>query len=283
MTADIRRWLSDQLAGIDSVRSARSAPEGYLVVQTWSGVVIHVHLLDTLPKARTLKRIAQDNTRVGVGTLFLVDAKIVPADGAKVEPDEGLLALHALYKDKLYTYRIQDGAPRIGQVHFKAFHRGGEREVWYGPDITIQHLPCYRVWVHTPQTIKGNWLIAHFGSEAFWKQADYTTGRESFRREQRRQTAKTNFRFWSNPPWSSSSGSSGYTTPAPPPPETELDRSLRALGLTREASGDEVKAAFRRLAREVHPDVSDLPKAEAEARFKKLHEAYTFIKAAKGW
>ncbi|MCC6802001.1 MAG: J domain-containing protein [Anaerolineae bacterium] len=284
MTATIRHWLGDQLAGIDSVRSARAERDGQIVVHTWSGVLIHAYLISEPIKARAVKRILQDNTRVGIGTLFIVDAKIAPEDGAKVEPDEGLLALHALYKDKLYTYRIVDGAPRIGQVHFKAFHRGAEREVWYGPDVSIQHLPCYRVWVHSPTTIKGNWLIAHFGSEAFWKQADYTTGRDAFRREQHRQADRTNFRFWSNPPWSANSGSTGYTTPAPPPqPETELDRSFRQLGLTRHASGDEVKAAFRRLAREVHPDVSALPKAEAEARFKKLHAAYMFIKSSKGW
>jgi hypothetical protein len=280
MSADIRRWLTEQLTGIDSVRAARVAREGYLVVQTWSGVVIHVYLLDEPIKARTIKRIIQDNTRVGVGTLFIVNAGIVPADGAKVEPDEGLLALHTLFKNKLYTYRIHDGSPRIGQVHFKTLHRGDGREVRYGPDVLMQHLPSYRVWVSAPQTIKGNWLIANFGSDAFWKQADYTTGRDSFRREQHRQEAQTNYRFWSNPGW----GENGaFTTPAPPPPETQLDRSYRQLGLTRDASGDEVKAAFRRLAREVHPDVSQLPKDEAEAQFKKIYEAYTYIKTAKGW
>ncbi len=280
MNPNLKRWLSDQFAGIDSVRSARAAHDDVIVVHTWSGVVIHVHLVDQPIKARTIKHIVQDNTRVGIGTLFIVSTKIVPDDGAKVEPDEGLLALHALFKDKFYTYRFEDGEVRIGQVHFKP-HRKEDHEVWYGPDIEIRHLPCYRVWVSAPQTIKGNWMIANFGSEAFWKRADYTTGRDAFRQQQRR-ARDTKYYFWSNPAWNSNGGS-GYTTSAPPPPETELDRSYRQLGLTREASGDEVKAAFRRLALEFHPDVSDLPKAEAEIRFKKLYDAYAFIKAAKGW
>lgn len=267
--------------GIDSVRAARVAREGHIVVHTWSGVVIHVYLVDEPIKARTVKHILQDNTRVGVGTLFIVNVGIIPADGANVAPDEGLLALHALFKNKLYTYRIHDGTPRIGQVHFKAFSRSDEREIWYGPDVPVEHLPSYRVWVSAPQTIKGNWLVANFGSDAFWKQADYSTGRDSFRREQRRQDAQTNFRFWSNPAWNGS-GASGFTTPASPP-ETQLDRSYRQLGLTPAASGDEVKAAFRRLAREVHPDVSPLPKDEAEAQFKKIYDAYTYIKTANGW
>src|SRR5271155_5103195 len=44
------------------------------------------------------------------------------------------------------------------------------------------------------------------------------------------------------------------------------------LGLERGASDQEIKKAFRRLARELHPDVSDHP--EAELRFREVSEAY---------
>lgn len=277
MNSQIIRWFCDRFVAIDSVRSARIAPENVVVVHTWSGVVIHAHLLDEPPKARTLKRIVQENTRVGIGTLFVIDGALVPDDGARQVIDEGLLALHALLKDKLYTYRLQDGEPKVGQVHLKPFGRE-EHEVWYGPDVDVRHLPSLRVWVSAPQSIKGTWLIASFGSEAFWKQTDYTVGRDAFRREQNQRTGK--YYTWSNPGWTDRGG--GYTTRAEPP-ETQLERSFKALGLTPEAGSDEVKAAFRRLAREVHPDVSELPKDEAEARFKVIYDAYTFIKSANGW
>ena len=282
MKVDIRRWLCDQLVAIDSVRSARVQGD-HIDIQTWSGVVIYAYLLDEPTKARTIKRIVQENTRVGVGTLFIVSAEIVPDDGARVEPDEGLLALHALFKDKLYTYRIEDGTPKIGQVHFKA--RGDLREVWYGPDLTIAHLPSFRIWVTTPQSIKGNWMIANFGTDAFWKQTDYTIGRDAFRQyQQHRAEDRSKFRFWGKPGWNSANGDgSAPATPPPSPPESELDRSYRQLGLTSGATDDEVKAAFRRLAREFHPDVSDLPKEEAEIRFSQLYEAYAFIKARNGF
>ncbi len=278
MNAQIIRWFCDQFIAIDSVRAARPVPDDIITIHTWSGVVIHVHLLDEAPKARSIKRIVQENSRVGIGTLFVIDAEWVPADGARVQPEEGLLALHALFKDKLYTYRLEDGQPRVGQVHFRAYGRGEDQEVWYGPDVDIKHLPCYRIWVSAPQSIKGNWLIANFGSDAFWKQADYTTGRDAFRRAQNGSTGK--YYTWSNPGWTDRGG--GHVTHAEPP-ETQLDRSYKALGLTREASDEEVKAAFRRLALEVHPDVSKLPKDEAEARFKSVYDAYAFIKSANGW
>jgi curved DNA-binding protein len=48
------------------------------------------------------------------------------------------------------------------------------------------------------------------------------------------------------------------------------------LGLLRNATQDEVKRAYRRLARKYHPDVSKEP--EAEARFKEVGEAYEVLK-----
>ena len=47
------------------------------------------------------------------------------------------------------------------------------------------------------------------------------------------------------------------------------------LGVAREASEDEIKRAFRRLARELHPDVSDAP--DAADRFRELAEAYDVL------
>jgi molecular chaperone DnaJ len=47
------------------------------------------------------------------------------------------------------------------------------------------------------------------------------------------------------------------------------------LGVTRDASADEIKRAFRRLARELHPDVSGAP--DAEHRFREVVEAYEVL------
>ena len=47
------------------------------------------------------------------------------------------------------------------------------------------------------------------------------------------------------------------------------------LGVSREASAEEIKKAFRRRARETHPDTSD--HEDAEERFKALNEAYEVL------
>jgi len=50
----------------------------------------------------------------------------------------------------------------------------------------------------------------------------------------------------------------------------------KVLGVTRSASTDEIKKAFRQLARKYHPDVNPGDK-QAEARFKEINEAYEVL------
>ncbi|MEZ5535025.1 MAG: DnaJ C-terminal domain-containing protein [Thiolinea sp.] len=50
----------------------------------------------------------------------------------------------------------------------------------------------------------------------------------------------------------------------------------KTLGVERSASADEIKKAYRRLAKKYHPDVSKEP--DAEVRFKEVGEAYEVLK-----
>ena len=50
------------------------------------------------------------------------------------------------------------------------------------------------------------------------------------------------------------------------------------LGVGRNASEDEIRRAFRKLAREYHPDVSKAP--DADAKFKQINEAYEVLRDA---
>ncbi len=52
--------------------------------------------------------------------------------------------------------------------------------------------------------------------------------------------------------------------------------TTKIMGVARDASQDEIKRAYRRLARKFHPDVSK--EANAEDKFKELQEAYEVLK-----
>lgn len=58
----------------------------------------------------------------------------------------------------------------------------------------------------------------------------------------------------------------------PPPPERDL---YEILGVARGASEDEIRSAYRALARKHHPDVST--DTDAEARFAEIQEAYAVL------
>lgn len=271
MTSPLKPWLAQQIVRIDSVQKCTSGPDADIVVHSWRGVLVHVHILDSPLKTRQIKRIAQEATRNGIGVLFVVNAALLPPDGARVSPDEWLMALHALMDEKIYAYRMDENGPHVFQVHMRVTTKSDERDVWYGGDVPLHQLPFYRIWVKM-NAMKGDYLIANFDGAPFWHNSDYRSARAAaFEQTQRTSRGGDYARF-----------SFGYGGSSGPElvrePETRLSRSYAALGLTRSASCDEVKAAFRRLALEVHPDTSKLPKAEAEVRFRAITEAYNLIR-----
>lgn len=270
MTASVKRWLAQRLEMIDSVQKSVVTRDPDIVVHSWSGIQIHVHVVDEPLKPRAIKKLVQEATRIGIGSLFVVNAALLPPDGTRTMPHEWLMMVHALTDDKVYAYHLTERGPVIRQVHFQMTTKSDEREIWYGPEIEIGQLPFFRVWVKT-SSLKGDFLVANFAAPAFWHNRDYRNARQRAADESRRSSRtyqRVEYGFGTGP---------AYNGPVRPP--SELERSLAFLGLKPGASCDEVKSAFRRLALEIHPDVSRLPKQEAETRFRELNDAYNYIRS----
>lgn len=295
----LKKWLKDQLTPLVNVKRctfAQTTGMGItepvrrpdVIVQLWTGINAHIHLLDQPMNTRTIRRIVEDATNMGIATLFLVDVKLLPRSGERVLFDKWFMAIYAL-TNRLYAYKLEAGAPMIGELHFTPVGRTVEVETHYGAKIAIHELRCFRQSVK-PHIIKGFWMVADFGTDTAQKPAPaagsgYTDNDHSRRQQYHPPPPSSN----GSHPHPASNGTSGYgasssrTSTRPTAPKTKLETAYETLGIQINASRDDVKAAFRKLAFEVHPDVSELPKAEAEVRFKLLSEAYEYIKTNRGW
>lgn len=272
MTITFRKWLAQRLTQIDSVQKCTGGPDSDLVIHSWRGVLIHVHILDAVVKTRQLKKWVQEATRIGNGTLFIVNRALMPPDGERLLPPEWLLAIHSLTDEKIYAYSEDDKGAQVIQVHFKLNNTGEERDVWHGAPIPLQQLPFFRHSVKM-NAVKGEWLIANFGSDPFWRSSDYRTARAAAFDAQRRSQRAGSYQGYQF----GYGGSMGAEV-IPEAPRTRLDRSYATLGIPSTASCDEIKTAFRRLALEVHPDVTRLPQEEALHRFREIIDAYNNIR-----
>lgn len=280
MSQVLKNWLKLRLDRLLNVQNTTLNHEvADLVIHLWSGVKVRGYIIAEPIKTRHLKRQLQDATSVGIGSLFLVSSLLVPKDGERLVPDEWLMALHSLAHDRVYLFRFAANGPEIFPLHFEPVPGLSQWSACYGPALALERIRFFR---HTAKyrAIKGDWLVADFDDPAFWKNTDYRTARDRQQQEQRRSAGrKTTWETWSGfQTWRGiDSGSQNG------PMKTYLDMCYEQLGLQQGAAFEEVKSAFRKLALEFHPDVSTLPKDEAEARFRILTESYDYIKAANNW
>lgn len=291
MAEMFRKWLKPQVDRLVTVQSSAFSAHADLVVQLWSGVKIHIHLIEHIPKPRALKRIVQDATGAGIGSMFVVAAQLLPRSGHRFEPPEWMQSIHELTSERIYAYALdRDAKPVIFQVHFEPVNGVNQVETAYGPAITIERIRFFKTSART-RSLRGDWLVADFVNPAFWKTHAYREARA------RADNARRNARVRTNHDWFEWSGyqtwRGNYETDDrgtgeryhrhEPSLKAYLDICYERLGVPADADHQTVKRAFRQLAMKLHPDVSSLPTAEAETQFKALTEAYEYIKAAKQW
>jgi hypothetical protein len=267
----LRQWLKQRLARLDKVQHCSINRDGVIITKSWLGTQTQIYLLDGVPKIREIKSLLNDNTNVGVGSLFIVNATFAPAADQTLAPPEWMQAIHDLSDEKLYVYQAQ--APQIDEIHLALM--GHERyQVHYKADIAINTLHFYRRWIKLP-SLKGNWLAANFGTDRFWKDADYVAARHA--EFARRQTPPEHNPYQYTSEFRHTVGQTQNGS-IPQRPKTRLELAYEVLELPAGAGCDQVKTQFRKLAMQVHPDVSNLPKAEAEAKFKLISDAYNLIR-----
>lgn len=226
-----------------------------LVVQTWMGATLYVYLIEAAPKLRDLKNLLSANSRTGIGTLFLAHERLLPQPAKDVELGDWQDALKALTDGWIYGYT---DAGTLHQVHFNPTPIAQHYQCWRFNEFRIEHVSVRRREIMTG--LKGEWYLGDIASPAFKRRINYERVNQRFHYESR-QTPK-----------------SVRVTP-----QDAMSGYYALLGVDGTSSERDVKAAFRRIAMNVHPDVSSLPRQDAERRIKELLEAYEAIKAHRGW
>lgn len=287
MSQIVKKWLKQHLDKLVDVQGSRIRSDPDLIVHLWSGVQVRIYLLDSPPRTRHIKNALQDASSIGVGVLFLVHRSLIPATGKHAVLDEWLRALHELTYEQVYVYELDKSTPILSSIHFEALAGMTKHEIHQGPVITLQRLRFYSRHIR-PRYLRGKWLVADFDTPSFWKVNDYRNN-HLWEQEARRRAEGRSTR-WST--WST--GSTWQTTDSAR--ETAearrnqagainayLQQCYEKLGVDQNATKEDVKVAFRKLALQIHPDTSQLPKEEAELHFKNLSQAYDYIKSANNW
>lgn len=243
--------LANYVKQDQEVRSTRCIDERYVLVQARSGKLVVIFLLDVIPSTRILKKAIGDNTRQGIYTLFIMASGLLPGDRVSTQIPTYLHTLHTLYHGKVYAYQTDGARLSVFPVRFQTTPgAGAERQVSYGAALDAYHLTCNHI--ETSYPIQGFWAIANFQTHAAWEATRFR-----FERFQARQ---------SHSDYTHRQPSSQAFTP------TTRKRYCQVLGISPEAPEEEVRQAYRRLARQNHPDLNTSP--GAKERMQEINIAY---------
>ena len=259
---DIKR----RFRAIQDVKSATTKPDDHLtfrsreadvIVETWMNSRLYIYMVERAPKPRQIKAILKQNSGASIGTLFLVRCELLPGDGYCGKLQDWQDDLRALNLGAIHAYDAAGDEIAILQVNLDETAQRGIFNVWHTRDF-----PCDAVSVRrrdVPGRIKGSWAIGDIASPRFKRRINEERARRRFHYRTRELQ-----------------GSAAS-------PAERINAAYLALEIEVGAGQEAVKEAFRKLARQYHPDVSAHEKDEAERRFKEVKSAYDQIKSHRRW
>lgn len=268
-------------------------------------IKVAVYVINRAIRLPEIRETYEKNTRRKIHTMFLVDGRMVPDEGEHAEPPGWMGALHTLMNGRVYAYWCDRREVKIRPVHFEWRWREGERRVEYGQPVRVETLRPMTLAVGTRQ-IDGTFASAEFGEGAFWKKHDpndYNQRSYSWRdwsfggSNNKRRSEEPQAEGWD--PWdefqrqygdagefyTSANGDpfqgarqqSSRSRGTPGKPQPINPRHFATLGVSAAATPDEIKQAYRRKARENHPDLHPTEKEKYTARMAEINAAFEAI------
>jgi hypothetical protein len=300
----MRQFVLDYLAiecgkARQIVACRRETDEADLLITLADGKRIAVCVINRAIRLPEIKERYERNTLRGIHTLYIIDGRMLPPDNAAVEPPYWMAALHTLMHGRIYAYWCEGRDVSIRPLHMEWKWGGSPRIVEYGDEISMNTLAANRIDSAT-KYIDGAYLSANFGEGAFWKkrqpaddrQYSYSWRNWSYGEPKQRSTDEEQSEWSSWEEFNNSYGSVGGEdwewTGEEFRQRTSRTRDSRrekathnkhyaVLGVSATASLDEVKRAYRRKAREYHPDLHPNEKEKYTAKMADINAAFDAI------
>lgn len=251
---------------IQDVRFASATPDQTLtsrnyepdiIVETWMNSRLFVYIINKTPKPRLIKSVLKQNTNASIGSLFLVDTALLPADGYCGRLRGWQDDLRVMNMGAIFAFSEAEEKLRLIQVNIDETTQRNEFIVWHTLDFPFDAVSVRRRDYQT--NIRGSWYIGDIASSNFKRRISNERARQRFH-YRNKQTQSLD------------------SSQAEP-----ISAAYLALEIEVGAGQDAVKEAFRNLARKYHPDVSEHEKDVAEKRFKEVQSAYDRIKRRRRW
>ena len=232
------------------------------------------------------------NTRHAIHSLYILDGRMLPEDGELVEVPHWMSALHGVLLGRVYGYWCRGREVTIRPVHLEWRWGDDRRRVIHGPAVEWGDARPLMV-ESASKYLPGYFAAAEFGEGAFWKRRDPNAGRQ----------ARYTWRRWSGGPQRPPQGEQRERAEAfeqefgdvwgeadepqfgrrkrsetrRPSPRPVHHRHYQVLGITHEASSEEIKRAYRRKARENHPDLHPDERDKYNLRMAQINAAFEAI------
>lgn len=266
MPKQIAHLIASRFREVQDVKSASTrraagltvlSYEPEIVVETWMNSRLYVYMIDRAPKSRTLKAILKQNSRASIGSLFLIDLSLLPGDGYCGRIQGWQDDLRVLNAGAIHAFGFGQSEVRLAQVNLDETTQRNEFVVWHTRDFPFDAVSVRRRDCQT--NIRGSWIIGDIASPKFKRRISEERAQQRFHYRTRR------------------------TQPADATSTEQISAAYLALEIEVGAGQEAVKEAFRKLAREYHPDVSAHEKGKAEQRFKEVKSAYDRIRSHRRW
>ena len=298
---DSVRWLKDSLEEHQEELGYKIAPAkingaDFTFTVYEGNVTINLYYLDTVLTKDVMHKIINRNTKQEISTLFVCDASILPKGDQNSITDkyDDFCAIQQLLTDG--RIHVWDGTS-IVEWHYERVYAidSMQRKLYRGSTIDVSGLQVIES-TYPNDVIPNPSASVRFSYKKWWEapkedpfagyrqsgfnQGGYTgygkTWEEFFRQNfydqfRQQQQQRADERYWyggqrQQPTHTRPNGSSDYDV----------------LGISPSATDADVKAAYRKLMRQWHPDTNPDKVDEATERSKAINKAYANIKTQRG-